>query len=267
MNWDYEKQDWERLTYKQVCNDETYGYQVMLNNLGDDKHSLDKWNLYLKCQHEALSNYTTLIPVLGITQDTGTKNYMIVMMNEFGAIHKLNLIHGNLHSGNLLCAGYDSIMISDPRLNDDIHKVLPSIIYSFGIIIWEMTSGNHHDQDTCLNICKGDELEIIEGAIPEYVELMKRCWDNDPEKRPTVNELSINLYEWSKKYPIERNDEKRIPVPENEENEQKIKNYLETYACFNHFRYIESIQNNTYYSKHYRRYKIVKGRDKTGKVT
>ncbi|CAB5364254.1 unnamed protein product [Rhizophagus irregularis] len=41
---------------------------------------------------------------------------------------------------------------------------------------------------------------------------MKRCWDNDPEKRPTANELINIFYKWSKKYPIERNDEKRIPA-------------------------------------------------------
>ncbi|PKK68754.1 hypothetical protein RhiirC2_781844 [Rhizophagus irregularis] len=40
--------------------------------------------------------------------------------------------------------------------------------------------------------------------MPDSVELMKRCWNNDPEKRPT-----------SKKYPIEDNEEKRISVPEN----------------------------------------------------
>ena len=51
--------------------------------------------------------------------------------------------------------------------------------------------------------------------MPEYVELMKRCWDNDPEKRPTVKELRINFDEWNEKYPIEEDKEKRIPIPGN----------------------------------------------------
>ena len=51
--------------------------------------------------------------------------------------------------------------------------------------------------------------------MPEYVELMKRCWDNDPEKRLTAEELKRFFGEWVVQYPMEKNKEKRIPVPGN----------------------------------------------------
>jgi serine/threonine protein kinase len=209
-----------------------------------------------------------------MSQDPDTSNYMIVMLKmPFGslrdnllaskynpndkfhllsgilvqleAIHKLNLIHGDFHNGNILCNGCRTINISDlglcrpadqPNAKDEIYGVLPYMapeilrgkpytkaadIYSFGIIMWEMTSGvpaYHnipHDVNLSLNICKGKRPEIIEGTIPEYIELMKRCWDNDPEKRPTAKVLNQIFSKWIIKYPMEKNEEKRMAVPGN----------------------------------------------------
>jgi serine/threonine protein kinase len=163
---------------------------------------------------------------------------------QLKAIHKLNLFHGDFHSGNILHA-ISYLFVSDlglckpvnqPNVKNEIYGVIPYMapevlrgkpytkaadIYSFGIIMWEMTSGVPafynipHDLNLSLNICRGIRPEIIKGTMPEYVELMKRCWDNDPEKRPTANEL-VNIFnEWDKKYPMEEDKEKRIPVPGN----------------------------------------------------
>ena len=164
---------------------------------------------------------------------------------QLESIHKLNLVHGDFHNGNILYKSQGVIEISDfglcrlvnqPNTKNDIYGVLPYMapevlrgkpytkaadIYSFGIIMWEMISGVPafhnipHDFNLSLNICRGIRPEIIEGTMPEYVELMKRCWDNDPEKRPTANELSKIFNEWHKNYQMERDEEKRIPVPGN----------------------------------------------------
>ena len=68
-------------------------------------------------------------------------------------------------------------------------------IYSLGIIMWELTSGIPafndipHDFDLSLKICKGLRPKIIEGTEIEYAEWMERCWNSDPNKRPTAKEL------------------------------------------------------------------------------
>ena len=80
--------------------------------------------------------------------------------------------------------------------------------------MWEITSGipafNNlsHDFNFSLNICQGLRPEMVmvpiifddaekqkdfEDIEVEYTKLMKRCWDSDPDNRPTAEELYGNL--------------------------------------------------------------------------
>ncbi|CAB4476770.1 unnamed protein product [Rhizophagus irregularis] len=213
--WDYEKHDWDRIIeelgeqdYEDSINPKTknplkinekYGLPVVLKSLNDSSNIndnfLNEWKLHLQCQYRAALYGSVLAPLMGITQDPDTFNYMIVMMKmesslrtQLEAIHKLNLVHGDLH--NVLPYMAPEVLRGKPYTK-------AADIYSFGMII-------------------GIRPEIIEGMMPEYVELMKRCWDNDPEKRPTAEELEQIFFEWDRKYPTEENKEKRISIPENE---------------------------------------------------
>ncbi len=166
---------------------------------------------------------------------------LFYVAKSLSVLHKCNLIHGDFHNGNLLVLYQKYVYISDlglskpadkPHKTNDIYGVIPYIapevllgkqytkaadIYSFGIIMWEMTSGipafnkKPHDFDLALEICQGLRPEVIEGTMPEYAELMKRCWDSDPNKRPTVEELIKCFKEWQDKYKYSHF--KRIPVP------------------------------------------------------
>ncbi len=84
--------------------------------------------------------------------------------------------------------------------------------------MWEMTSGipafNNlpHDFNLSLDICQGLRPEIIEGTMPEYAKLMKKCWDSDPNKRPTADELLKCFTEWKDKYHYEYENIQRIPI-------------------------------------------------------
>ncbi len=157
-------------------------------------------------------------------------------------LHQCNLVHGDFHSGNLLLSSQARMYISDLGLSkptdkssktNEIFGVLPYIapevllgkpytkaadIYSFGIIMWEMTSGipafNNipHDFDLSLNICQGLRPDIIEGTVPAYVEVMKKCWDSDPNERPTAEKLLKYFEKWQDEY-LYNYGHKRIPVP------------------------------------------------------
>ncbi|RIB06807.1 kinase-like domain-containing protein, partial [Gigaspora rosea] len=70
-----------------------------------------------------------------------------------------------------------------------------SDVYSFGIIMWEVSSGRlvfsdkNHDLCFLTEACNGLRPTIAKDMPEYYVDLMKRCWNNDPAKRPMASEI------------------------------------------------------------------------------
>ncbi|GBC22470.2 kinase-like domain-containing protein [Rhizophagus irregularis DAOM 181602=DAOM 197198] len=156
------------------------------------------------------------------------KLYMLYrIIAGLSKIHEKNLIHCDFHDGNILNHNESVLYISDLGLCQpvksvlekyDIYGVIPfmapevlrgksytpaSDIYSFSMIMWELTSGvppfnnRAHDIQLSLSICKdGERPEIIENAPQCYVDLMKRCWNEDPLKRPSSKEVLEIINKW-----------------------------------------------------------------------
>ncbi|GBC19314.1 uncharacterized protein OCT59_024639 [Rhizophagus irregularis] len=87
-----------------------------------------------------------------------------------------------------------------------------SDIYSFSMIMWEFTSGvppfdREFELDFILSICGGKLPEIIENTPQCYVDLMKRCWNTDPLKRPSASEVRGIIGSWIFHYSDNTNDE------------------------------------------------------------
>ncbi|GBC06464.1 hypothetical protein RclHR1_06860001 [Rhizophagus clarus] len=266
-SWNFNKQQWNRWNSQ-------IGYDVILKILDsssdiDDKF-LDEWKHHYNCQKNSFSKF---IQFFGITQDPYNLNYIIVMSYAkkgnlrkclsdiiklkwqdklqllkkiilgLKVIHESNLIHSDLHDGNILMSdNYNELFIIDLGLckpindlqpsdkeNNEIYGVVPymapevlrkkpytpaSDIYSLSIIMWEFTSGfppfnnRAHDHQLIYNICKNERPEIIRNTPKCYVNLMKRCWDSNPSDRPTITELEYKISEWirciSKFYEINR---------------------------------------------------------------
>uniref|UniRef100_U9TC83 Protein kinase domain-containing protein n=1 Tax=Rhizophagus irregularis (strain DAOM 181602 / DAOM 197198 / MUCL 43194) TaxID=747089 RepID=U9TC83_RHIID len=78
-------------------------------------------------------------------------------------------------------------------------------VYSFGMVMYYIITGKQpfenraHDSLLALDICNGIRPEIPEiPEIPElksnlYIDLMKKCWDSDPDKRPNVELIGTIL--------------------------------------------------------------------------
>lgn len=146
-------------------------------------------------------------------------------------IHDQNLIHRDFHSGNILninirdSDNHTSLitdlglacLVNSQKQEGQIFGVLPYVapevlqgqpytktadIYSFGIIAYELLANNYPYYETelkdlsetnlTMKIIRGSRPNIDKVPIPQKMkDLIKQCWDANPEKRPSASELRV----------------------------------------------------------------------------
>lgn len=142
-------------------------------------------------------------------------------------LHKESRLHQNLHPGNIIMIEKTTPNLTDFGIckpielykssDENIYGVLPYVapelltvpkysydtdIYSFGIIMYEVLTGLppyhdvSHDGALALKIVEGERPEIKEKSrFPSsLLGIMENCWDKDPDKRPTAQEVFHELY-------------------------------------------------------------------------
>jgi len=151
------------------------------------------------------------------------------IINALIRIHQEKEIHRDLHSGNILHSPRTyNWYISDLGFCGPVNKQLGSIygnlpyiapevisgkeytfksdIYSIGILMWEISSGQppfinvKHDYDLAMNIVNGMRPKIVPRTPSKYKSLMEQCWDADPGKRPDSHKLYREIQEINKVY-------------------------------------------------------------------
>ncbi|CAG8716205.1 10273_t:CDS:1, partial [Ambispora leptoticha] len=161
-------------------------------------------------------------------------NLLQCIASDLKIIHSHDLIHRDLHSGNILLNSLKSAYIADLGLSitanialksnpdgvsDGVFGILPYIspevlnnqsytkasdIYSFGIIMWEILYGKSVSYNQklampqfCFSVCCYDLRPVVNKEAPQcYVKLMRKCWDKYPEKRPSAEDLCEIFEKW-----------------------------------------------------------------------
>src|SRR6266487_1384831 len=134
----------------------------------------------------------------------------VYLCDSLDDIHEKDLIHCDLHSGNILVDGGCCYITDlglcgpvDDKSSNKIYGVTPYIapeilhgnkntkesdVYSIGMLMWEIFSGHPpfddkaHDCHLILDICKGLRPPILSNMPKEYVEMMQRCCNNNSQQ-------------------------------------------------------------------------------------
>ncbi|RHZ78878.1 hypothetical protein Glove_155g64 [Diversispora epigaea] len=202
-------------------NPSTQNYIIVMKLLVDDLHNfLTKtfWNLGWNSKLNILASIT----------------------EGLGILHRNNFVYCDLHSGNILgfsthsqasdidldsCKLENDSILNANNKNNKIYGLIPYIppevlrgneftrkgdIYGFGGIMYEMVTAQRpfadqaHDTYLMINICNGVRPKVpnfMLNWIPEwYLDLMYRCWSDDPSERPTVGELSYLFWDITEKF-------------------------------------------------------------------
>ncbi|RIB29266.1 kinase-like domain-containing protein [Gigaspora rosea] len=181
-------------------------------------------------------------------------NLLQCITSDLQIIHPHDLVHRDLHSGNILLNSLKSAYIADLGLSitanielksksDGIYGILPYIapeilnkqpytkssdIYSFGIIMWEILYGKSvaFMPDSKLQSKLQYQFQVCDGLRPPvhkntaicYVDLMKKCWHTVSERRPTASEVYEIFSEW------QNNESILLELSESNKKSQNIRN-------------------------------------------
>ncbi|CAG8761772.1 17953_t:CDS:2, partial [Racocetra persica] len=175
--WDHKNDQWERYP----------GFSVALKTL----HSSQ--NLSVEFLNEA-GELTNIVAIYGITQNPYTKEFVMVMeyMNK-GNMRDYLRNNPNLNRLKIV------LEISAGLMNIHTHGLVHGDLHS-GNILFEDTSGGTafiaHDAVLLIDVLKGKRPPLPTNVPKCYTNLIKKCWDPDPNNRPCAEEIQNTVKNW-----------------------------------------------------------------------
>ena len=124
-------------------------------------------------------------------------------LTNFGILNHLTTINSTSDDFSI-----KNIPYVEPKLflEQSYKKDARSDIYSFGVILWEISSGKPpydsdnkglNKDDLISNISQNKREKIVSNTPKTYSDLYSECWSNDPDKRLAIgtilNRLSNSL--------------------------------------------------------------------------
>ncbi|GBC27871.2 kinase-like domain-containing protein [Rhizophagus irregularis DAOM 181602=DAOM 197198] len=146
--------------------------KVALKCLNNSQNMIDKF--LSEVREYSINKMDDILNVYGVSQNPNTNDYIIVIEYADGGSYNnwIDINYKDFDWGNKI-------------------QTLLSIIEATGKQPFDNCAHDHH---LTLAICDGIRPEINELEIPKcYIDLMKRCWDSNPNNRPSVTEINVGI--------------------------------------------------------------------------
>ncbi|KAL6044793.1 Protein kinase domain-containing protein [Balamuthia mandrillaris] len=166
--------------------------------------------------HQDLKSYNLLVDKWGR-----------VKVSDFGISHVLAEDLGiNSHHGHAEPQGFGTLNWVAPEIliSCEPHSIKTDI-YAFGMVLWEILCEKipyegQSELEVVYSIAEGIFPTIPESCDPEYADLIRWCWKQDPKERPTIEEVLATLEAiYAKLSPTEK---ERTPKPAKNQETEKL---------------------------------------------
>ncbi|POG83088.1 kinase-like domain-containing protein [Rhizophagus irregularis DAOM 181602=DAOM 197198] len=124
------------------------------------------------------------------------------------------ILHRDLHSGNIVVHQGEAKIIDlgiakSMETQTNIHSGVFGVI-ALGVLMWEISSGKppFADGNISENLLKYDLInghreEPVPDTPDKYLKLYKSCWEPEPNKRPSINQVFSKLVKLGREMSIQ----------------------------------------------------------------
>ncbi|CAI2187298.1 10393_t:CDS:2, partial [Funneliformis geosporum] len=222
-----------------------YSYGVLMNKYRENTipNTPDNYvNLYKRCWDQEPEKRPTTMDILEefskidfIEESGKIIHENNAKITDFG-ISKIEN-NSTMHIGI-----FGKIAYMEPQILADknFKYIKPSDIYSYGVLMWEITSGyspfkdkfsDNNDLINAITYYKVRET-AIQGTPKVYEKLYKKCWNQKPKQRPTIKKVLEEFLKMGFGNSITAESAKIVNDDNNSDSESQFGNsvQLDTYA-------------------------------------